>query len=71
MPARRFVHPEPGDDLATIAERELPGVEGAAEQLLSWNLQLAARVGGGREVTVLPSDLVFVEPPAPAADGAT
>ena len=63
--SRRFVHPHAGDDLATIAERELPGVDGAAQQLLSWNLHLAARAGAGRG-GLLPSDIVFTEPP-PAA----
>lgn len=63
MSARRFVFPEPGDDLTTIASRELPGVEGAEHQLLSWNLHLAARAGLGRSVGLLPSDVVFTEPP--------
>ena len=58
MSNRRYVHPEQDDDLATIAARELPGVDGAEQQLLSWNLHLAARGG-----MVLPSDLVFTEPP--------
>lgn len=61
MTSRRFVTPEPGDDLASIAARELPDVEGAAEQLLSWNLHLAARAG--RSSGLLPSDVVFTEPP--------
>lgn len=59
MTARRFVHPQAGDDLATIAERELAGAEGADQQLLSWNLHLAAR----RSIGLLPSDIVFTEPP--------
>lgn len=46
-----------------MAARVLPGVDDAAQQLLSWNLHLAARAGGGRG-TLLPSDIVFVEPPA-------
>ncbi|WP_420452977.1 hypothetical protein [Ilumatobacter sp.] len=70
MAARRYVHPRPGDDLASIAERELPGVEGAADQLLSWNLPLAARLGTKRSASVLPSDLVFVEPPLPPSSSA-
>lgn len=65
MEKRRFVHPEPGDDLAAIAARELPDVEGGVDQLLSWNLHLAARAAMGRPGGVLPSDLVFVEPPVP------
>jgi len=65
MSARRFVAPEPGDDLATIAARVLPDVDGAEQQLLSWNLHLAARAGLGRSVGLLPSDIVFTEPPPP------
>lgn len=61
MTARRFVLPQPGDDLAAIAARELPGTQGADEQLLSWNLHLAAR----RTIGLLPSDIVFTEPPPP------
>ena len=59
MTARQHVFPEAGDDLATIAARELPDVDGAEQQLLSWNLHLAAR----RTVGLLPSDIVFTEPP--------
>jgi hypothetical protein len=63
MSARHFVFPQPGDDLATIAARELDGVENAEQQVLSWNLHLAARAGLGRSVGLLPSDVVFLEPP--------
>lgn len=59
MSARQYVFPQAGDDLAAIAARELPGVDDAAQQLLSWNLHLAAR----RTVGLLPSDVVFTEPP--------
>lgn len=73
MKARRYVFPRPGDDLATIATRELAAADGAdgaadstaeggddrAQQLLSWNLHLAAR----RATGILPSDIVFTEPP--------
>ena len=59
MTARRFVYPQAGDDLAAIAARELPDVDGADQQLLSWNLHLAAR----RTIGILPSDIVFTEPP--------
>ena len=47
---------------AALAAREMPGVDDAAQQLLSWNLHLAARAGAGRG-TLLPSDIVFTEPP--------
>lgn len=59
MTARQYVFPQAGDDLAAIAARELPGVDDATQQLLSWNLHLAAR----RTVGLLPSDVVFTEPP--------
>lgn len=66
MPSsRRFVTPEPGDDLHAVARRELPDADDAANQLLSWNLHLAARAGLGRSVGLLPSDIVFLEPPLP------
>jgi hypothetical protein len=60
---RRFVSPQPDEDLAAIAARELAGVEDADHRLLSWNLHLAARPGG--PANLLPSDIVFVEPPSP------
>lgn len=63
MAVRSYVFAQPGDDLATIAARELPGVEAADQQLLSWNLHLAARAGLGRSVGLLASDIVFTEPP--------
>jgi hypothetical protein len=59
MTVRQHVFPQAGDDLATIAARELPDVDGADQQLLSWNLHLAAR----RTIGLLPSDIVFTEPP--------
>lgn len=65
MAARRYVFPQVGDDFATIAARELRGVEDGERQLLSWNLHLAARAGLGRAVGLLPSDIVFTEPPPP------
>lgn len=63
MGARRYVFAHDGEDLGAIAARELPDVEGAEQQLLSWNLHLAARAGLGRAVGLLPSDIVFTEPP--------
>ena len=65
MRARNYVLPRVGDDFEAIAARELPGIEGAEQQLLSWNLHLAARAGLGRAVGLLPSDIVFTEPPQP------
>ncbi len=63
MGARRYVFPQEGDDLAVIAARELQGTEGAEQQLLSWNLHLAARLGSSSGIGLLPSDIVFTEPP--------
>ncbi len=59
MTARQYVFPRTGDDLGAIAARELPGADDATQQLLSWNLHLAAR----RTIGLLPSDIVFTEPP--------
>ena len=70
MSARSFVTPEPDDELTAVADRVLPGVDGAMQQLLSWNLHLATRAGLGRSGGLLPSDIVFTEPP-PAAPAAT
>ncbi len=64
MAARSYVFPQSGDDFAAIAERELPGTKDAEQRLLSWNLHLAARAGLGRAVGLLPSDIVFTEPPS-------
>lgn len=60
--SRRFVAPQPGDDLEAIARRELPELElkEALERLQSWNLHLFARQPSGR---VLGADVVFVEAP--------
>ena len=63
MSARSYVFAEQGDDLAAVAARVLPDVDGAERQLLSWNLHLAARAGLGRTPGLLPSDIVFTEPP--------
>lgn len=61
---RRFVQPEAGDTLASIAARELPGepAPAALERLVSWNLHLANRIVGSVDV-LLGSDIVYVEPP--------
>lgn len=66
MGARRYVFPQPGDDLGAIAARELGTADDAEQRLLSWNLHLAARAAQGRTRGLLPSDIVFTEPP-PAA----
>jgi len=59
MTARQYVFPQAGDDIESIAHREFPDADDGAQQLLSWNLHLAAR----RTIGILPSDIVFTEPP--------
>jgi len=59
MTARQHVFPQAGEDLESVAARVLPDVDDGAQQLLSWNLHLAAR----RSIGLLPSDVVFTEPP--------
>jgi hypothetical protein len=68
---RAFVFPEPGDTIATVAARVMPGEDGAERLLLSWNLHLAVRrspTGGasGAAAHLLCTDIVYVEPPRPA-----
>lgn len=65
MGVRRFVFPHDGDDIAAVAARELPGLDTGVDQLLSWNLHLATRLATSRSTGMLPSDIVFVEPPPP------
>jgi hypothetical protein len=63
---RRYVFPEPGDTIDTLAARVCPGEAEAATRLLSWNLHLAMRrapVGGPG--ALLPTDIVYVEAPQP------
>jgi hypothetical protein len=60
---RAYVFPEPGDTLALLAARVLPGREDGRAVLLGWNPHLALRaatmdVPGG----MLPTDLVYIEP---------
>lgn len=64
--ARRFVFPEPGDTLEVLAARLLPGDEGAAARLQSWNLHLAMRRAPvGEPGELLCTDIVYLEPPTP------
>lgn len=70
MPAepttRRFVHPDEGDTLASIAARELPDLapEAALGALQSWNLHVLVRpLPGLPPGSLLGSDLIYVEPP--------
>lgn len=67
---RKSVLPRPGDTWTSIAKRELPALEEATavSSLQSWNLHVFMRAigaaGGVRgDNPILPSDVIFVEPP--------
>jgi hypothetical protein len=69
-PRRRCMHPLTDDTWETIAQREMPGTpaEEAVAQLQSWNLHVFARrviddSTGQMGNSILPSDLLFLEPP--------
>lgn len=68
-PARAFIQPAHGDNWESIATRVLPEtpVQDAVQQLVSWNLFLAFRPGGG---VITPSDIVFIEAPRAASAAA-
>lgn len=75
---RASVLPQPGDTWASIAARELPSLNEAAAiaGLQSWNLHVFMRsagasggVNGGNPI--LPSDVIFIEPPRAPAPTAT
>lgn len=72
-PVRRSVTPAPGDTWSTIARRELPDMaEADAVQLLqSVNLHVFMRPAATADSPrgdnpILPSDIIFLEPPAAA-----
>jgi len=67
---RKSILPFEGDTWAAIAGRELPGIseDEAVSQLQSWNLHvfMRAAAGMGRAGStnpILPSDVLFAEPP--------
>ncbi len=69
-PVRRSLFPHEGDTWEVIALREFPGqdTETMATQLQSWNMHVfmrpAAAAGSPREGNpILPSDVIFLEPP--------
>ena len=69
---RRSILPMPGDGWGEIARRELPDVAeaDAVSRLQSWNLHVFMRASmrsGGASNPILPSDVIFVEPPLAAA----
>ncbi len=69
---RRSILPMPGDGWGEIARRELPDVAeaDAVSRLQSWNLHVYMRATmrtGGPGNPILPSDVIFVEPPLASA----
>jgi hypothetical protein len=62
---RRWIQPEPGDTLASIAARELPELPAAdaLRTLQSWNLHLLLRPG--TPGALIGADVVWLEPPLP------
>ncbi|MBI1238552.1 MAG: hypothetical protein GC199_04345 [Alphaproteobacteria bacterium] len=67
---RRSILPHAGDSWATIAGRELSGLseQEAVAKLQSWNLHVFMRAPAPAESPragnpILPSDVIFVEPP--------
>ena len=65
---RKSILPVEGDNWAEIAARELPGVAeaDAVSRLQSWNLHVYMRANARMGVAgkpILPSDVIFVEPP--------
>lgn len=72
-PVRRFILPRPGDAWVDIARRELGAApEAEAEtvsSLQSWNLHVFLRANlrsGAPANPILPSDVIFIEPPLAA-----
>lgn len=68
---RKSILPRAGDTWASIAARELPelGETEAVAGLQSWNLHVFMRAAarmGKESKPILPSDIIFVEPPAAA-----
>ena len=69
---RLSIHPQAGDTWASIAERELSEQpQEAVAQLQSWNLHVFARriiddATGEMGNPILPSDILFLEPPLAA-----
>ena len=71
---RKSIRPQAGNSWATIAERELPKLktEDGIASLQSWNLHVYMRApapeGSPRAGNpILPSDVIFIEPPMAAA----
>jgi N-acyl-D-aspartate/D-glutamate deacylase len=64
--SRRWIQPEPGDTLESIAARELPALEPAEalRALQSWNLHLLLRPFP--RGSLIGADVVYLEPPIPS-----
>jgi hypothetical protein len=64
-PTRRWIHPEAGDTLASIAARELPELPEAEalRALQSCNLHIVLRPG--MQGALIGADVVWLEPPQP------
>jgi hypothetical protein len=65
---RRSVAPNVGDTWSDLARRALAGTPEAeaVAQLQSWNLHVFMRAAiqiGGQSNPILPSDVIFLEPP--------
>ena len=64
---RKSIHPQNDDTWATIAARELSSEpeEQAVGNLQSWNLHvfMRARMNPQDGNAILPSDVIFIEPP--------
>ena len=69
---RRSIHPEEGDSWESIAARELDRADEAViSQLQSWNMHVFMRPASPKDSPrqgnpVLPSDIIFLEPPQAA-----
>ena len=67
---RKSILPQGGDTWQTIAARCLPGTSesDAVSKLQSWNLHVFMRASGAAGTIrgtnpILPSDVIFIEPP--------
>ena len=63
-PRRRSMFPQSGEQWQEFAARVFPDqdLDNTVKQLQSWNLHISYRVPTGK---LLPSDVVFIEPPLP------
>lgn len=70
---RKSIFPQDGDDWNSIAEREcdFENINDAVSALQSWNLhvfmrRVASKTGHEQQGEILPSDVIFLEPPIAA-----